>query len=224
MKKHGTLPPIEWFETVYSLPKKEDADFKDRSEFQIFYQDLWLPKAAGFQNFNPDIRDYRTAVMPMKVVGETKKFPHVSQESEGFALVIVKNCIAKWAYIIPEKLKDDEWEIPAYDKDKTDTHPYHKTLWSDGRTGQVKGGGWAPEAYDALNVYISKIKAFRKVDKANAWAVHKQMTHLLRSSKNITDDEPSKKRKRRGRAVEERVYNDVVDLSDVEYSDDEVAV
>jgi hypothetical protein len=215
------LPPIEWFETVYTLPKAGDADFTQRSEFQIFYQDLWLPKAAGFQNFNQNIRDYRTAVMPMKVAGETKKLPHVSQESEGFALVIVKNCSKKWGYIIPEKLRDDEWEIPAYDKDNSSTHDFHKTLWSDGRTGQVKGGGWAPEAYDALSEYINKIKAFRKADKVKGWAVHKEMTNLLRANKGITDAEPSNKRKRKGRAVEERVYNDVVDVSDVEYSDDE---
>jgi hypothetical protein len=50
------------------------------------------------------------------------------------------------------------------------------------------------------------------------------MTNLLRTNKNITDAEPSKKRKRKGRAVEERIYNDVVDVSDVEYSDDEVPV
>ena len=206
---------------MYKLPKTGDDDFKERSEFQIFYQDLWLPKAAGFQNFNPDIRDCRTAVMPMKVAGETKKLPHVSQESEGFALVIVKNCSKKWGYIIPKKIQDDEWEIPAYDKDNSSTHACHKTLWSDGRTGQVKGGGWAPEAYDALSEHINKIKAFRKVDKANGWAVHLAMTNLLRINKNITDAEPSKKRKRKGRAVEERVYNDVVDVSDVEYSDDE---
>ena len=84
-------------------------------------------------------------------------------------MVIVKNCHTKWSLIIPEKLKDDDWEIPAYDKDKLATHKFHKTLWSDGRTGQVKGGGWAPEAYDALSEYITKIKAFCKADKANGW-------------------------------------------------------
>jgi hypothetical protein len=85
----------------------------------------------------------------------------------------------------------------------------------------VKGGGWAPEAYDALSEYINRIKEFRKADKAKGWAVHEEMTNLLRTNKKITDTEPSKKRKRKGRAVEERIYNDVVDVSDVEYSDEE---
>ena len=47
------------------------------------------------------------------------------------------------------------------------------------------------------------------------------MLRLLREHKGITDAEPSRKRKRKNKNVVERVYTAVVELSDVDCSDDE---
>lgn len=222
-KKHKELPPVDWFEKVYELPKEGDHDYDKRKEFLVFYMDVWLPKAAGYENYKPEIRYYRKSIDYVTVPGDkpgdkNKKVPHVSHDSEAFGLLIYKNCRQKWTHIIPKKLEDEDWEIPAYDKDDGETHKYHTTLWSDGRNGQIKGGGWAPEAYDELSTYITTLKAFRKHDKQANWLVHGRMLEILRNDKGIQDDCPSRKRKRKSLAAA-RVYNDVVELSDVEYSD-----
>ena len=135
-------------------------------------------------------------------------------------MITIRNAHDKWHHILPKKCKDPDWEAPKYDKDNKDTHKYHATLWSDGRNGQVKGGGWAPEAYDELNAYIKKIHDFRKEDKANDWRVNKAFLALVRAKHNITADKPGNKRKRKSTATE-RVYTEVAELSDVAFSDDE---
>jgi hypothetical protein len=206
---------------VYRLPREDDKDVEKRTEFLVFYMDDWLVRVAGHENYKPEIRHYRMPVQTMEVAGETKKAQHISKESEGHGIVILKNCYSKWKVTIPQKLANSEWKVPEYNALDPNTHKYHQTRWSDGRNGQVKGGGWAPEAYDELSTQISRINAFRKEDKSNGWIVHRKMLEILRKANNVTEKEPTRKRKRRGRPVEERVYNDVVEMSDVEFSEDE---
>ena len=83
VKKHGTMPSLDLFKKVHELPKEGDADYQIRMEFLLFYLDLWLPKAAGFENFKPSIRHYRKMVDRMELPSG-KKVAHVSMESEGF--------------------------------------------------------------------------------------------------------------------------------------------
>lgn len=212
-KKHGSLPPVDWWEKVYEAISDLDTDMEVKGEFRLWYFEEWLPKAAGYQFYGPNIRYYKSPVAGIKIGNLPRKQSCVSQESEAFAILVIKNCYDKWEAICPKKIQDPDWEIPNWDKDDTDTHPYHKTLWSDGKTGQVKGGGWAPEAYDALSQILGKIKAFRKADKANGWKVHNEMLELLRSSKGITEAVPSNKRKR-STAKPKPVYNDIAEYSD----------
>ena len=84
----------------------------------------------------------------------------------------------------------------------------------------MKGGGWAPQAYDELTVCINKIKVFRQEDKANDWAINKSFLQLVRAASNVTAEEPGKNRKRKS-AAEQQVYNEVAELSDVGFSDDD---
>ena len=212
------MPPLEWFLKVYKIPEKTDEDYKVRMEFLIWYLDEWLPAAAGFESFKPDIRYYRK-IVDTKVLKSGEKVPHVTKESEAFAIVLYMNCMTKWSKIIPKKIQDPGWKIPPCDeKDKT-TYEHNNTRWSDGRSGQVKGGGWAPEAHDELTKHIERIYAIRKNDKATKWSLFTELLRLLREAKDITGEGPSKKRKRKSKVVVERVYNEVVELSDVECSD-----
>ena len=158
-------------------------------------------------------------IQPYKLKGEGK-VPHISQESEAFGLLTIKNAYKKWEAIIPKKIEDSDWEVPTCDRDDASTHKCHDTLWSDGRNGQVKGVGWAPPAYDQLTVYINKIKLFRQKDKANDWAINKSFLQLVRAASNVTAEEPGKNRKRKSAAAEQ-VYNEVAELSDVGFSDDD---
>ena len=184
------MPPLDFFKKVHELPKEGDADYQIRMEFLLFCLDLWLPKAAGFMNFKPSIRHHRKMVDRMELPSG-KKVAHVSTESEGFSWVVLENCHEKWTVIAPKQLEDPDWERPACDKRDETTWKCHTTKWSDGRSGQVKGGGWAPEACDALTVVLTRIHAIRKHDKSNGWPIHKEMLRLLREHKGITDAEPS---------------------------------
>ena len=87
-----------------------------------------------------DIKFFVMPIQPYKLKGEGK-VPHITQESEAFGLLTIKNAYKKWEAVIPKKIEDSDWVVPKYDKDDVSTHRYHDTLWSDGRNGQVKGGG-----------------------------------------------------------------------------------
>ena len=44
-KAHGKLPPLEWFEEVYTLAVDSNhAEFKDRKDFIVLCFGSWLPK------------------------------------------------------------------------------------------------------------------------------------------------------------------------------------
>ena len=221
-KKHNQLPPVDWFENVYTPAVPDNpAEFEVRREFMIFYYEQWLPKTTGgtlaYQH-NQEFKFFKMPIQPCKIPGEGK-VPYISQESEAFGLISIKNAYAKWEHILPKKCEDADWEAPKHDKDNADTHKCYDTLWSDGRNGQLKGGGWAPAAYDALTAYINKIKKFRQDDKAAKWATNKAFLTLVRAKHNITADKPDNKRRRQSKAAT-RVYNDVAELSDVAFSDD----
>ena len=247
-KDEGEMVPVEWLEKLYndlaSVVLNQNSEDDDSGEdtpelspedqqmlakkrrFVTWYFDVFLPKVSGYdENFKPEIRHYRLPVDPMKVVvnGTAQKVPHISEQNEGFGVVIIKNCHPKWTKIFSKRIEDPDFEIPAYDKDKPETHDYHTTLWSDGRTGQVKAGGWAPEAYDELSRQISRIHAFRKEDRATGYRCHRALHKIMREELGISGDGPSRKRRRRGRSVQVPVFNPVAEFSDVEFpdSDDE---
>ena len=62
-------------------------------------------------------------------------------ESEAFGRLMFENCRDKWIAIAPEKIKNEKWVIPGYDKKDNTTHKYHVTKYSDKNAGQVKGTG-----------------------------------------------------------------------------------
>ena len=221
------MPPLEWFDNPYHIPKEGDDDYGDftkRKAFVIWYCDYLLPVFGGAQNYKEDHRNYRMPVQLITIPGEVKKGAHVSKENEAFGRLAIRNCYEKWSHVLPEKVKDCDWPIPKYDKDNAETHKYHLTKWSDGRNGQIEGAGWEPEAYDVLNATISGIKKFRGEDKANGWVIHKRALDTLKTSKGIALEEkrPSKKRRRGGKTVKEKpTYSAIAHLSDDDFEDDE---
>ena len=187
-----------------------------KRELLLWYVDQMLPHMVGFEQYGPTVRRYKMPIAQVMINGSRK--PIVTVKSEAFGRVMFANCRPKWMEVLPKKLEDDDWVIPAYSKDDAATHPYHNTLWSQSRSGQVKGGGWLPGAYTKLNEYIESIKAFRKADHTNKWTVNKMILLVIRTEHGVKDKVHSRKRKR-GKAKAKVVeYEEIVDVSDDEYS------
>jgi hypothetical protein len=198
---------------VYNLPDSSDATYALKRRFLTWYANVWLVKCAGYEHYGPTVRPFKLAVSAKSLHGV--KVPIVAMESEAFGRLMYENCLVKWQHILAEKYKDDKWQIPLYDKDNAETHKYHQTKYSDKNTGQVKGAGWSPAAYDALTKHIQEVKAFRKEDKLKGYPIHKLCKDLIREEMKVTEEKYSLKRRRgvKGR-LPTPVYNDVVELSD----------
>ena len=220
-RKKQSMPPVEWFDAPYDLPPASHTTFDNRKEFLIWFWLHWLPAAGGASNWPFELRKFRLHVQPVnKVAGkEHLAGPHVTIEREAFATIVTKNCHSKWGHLVPKKIEDKDFEIPKYDEKIPDTHKWHKTLWSDGRNGQVKAAGWAPEAYDELNNEIKKVKGFRKTDKAAGWTKLKEVLQWVKIDQGIDlgQKEPSKK-KRKGTNADKPPpkYSKILCESDVE--------
>ena len=122
------------------------------------------------------------------------------------------------------KAANHKWKIPDYNKEKKETHKCHDTKWSDGRNGQVKGGGWAPKAFDALNAAITKVKNWRSEDKKKGWHDNKRALSLLKQHHQIPleESEPSKKRRRKDApALPPPTHAEVAQLSDSDCDDED---
>lgn len=216
-KKHDSLPTLEDIKNVYNLPEdEEDATYNYKKDLLIWYMDVYLPYAVGVENYGPTVRYWKLPISSMEVDGVRK--PLCPRQGEAMGMLLYHNCLPKWTHICPEKAKDWEWKAPDYVKDDPETHKYHITEWSDGKSGQVTGGGWKPDAYVQFNVYNQHIRKIRKDDKANGWAKLRQGLKLMRNEHGITTKKYSKKRGRSTKPTREApVYVDIEEMSD-EYS------
>jgi hypothetical protein len=185
----------------------------------IWYVDVLLPAMVGFDQYGPNIRRFKMIIDVVKVDG--KKKPRVTIKSEAFGWVTWENCYEKWRNIIPKKLDDFEWTAPAYDKDDEATHKWHVTKWSDCRSGQVPGGGWAPESFKKLNAHVKTILAFRKADHDDTpkWKMCEFALAEIRKKHEITAAEHSNKRRRKKAPVVVPVYEEIVDEVNDDFSD-----
>ena len=199
---------------VHVLPDPEDPSFAHKKKLLLWYCNNYLVKAAGYEHHGPSIRPYKMASQARRVNGVKKPIPVVSKESEAFGLFLFENCRSKWMHIVPEKVKNKKFEIPKYSKEDNETHKCHKTEWSDKNSGQVKGAGWTPDAFDAFNGCITYIHQLRKADKANGNKIHQYCKDLIREELGITGDKPSSKRKRGETKNPPPKYNEIVELSD----------
>jgi len=199
--------------TVYDLPDALDDTYARKKDLIIWYMDVYLPYAVGVENYGPTVRYWKLPINAMDVNGEKK--PICSRQGEAMGLLVYHNCLPKWEHIVPEKAKDCDWKAPDYDKEDERTHKWHVTEWSDGKSGQVPGGGWKPDAYVEFNNYNKHVRKFRKDDKANKWAKLKEGLRLIRAANEITSSKYTKKRNRSGKAKPAApTYVDIEEMSD----------
>jgi hypothetical protein len=203
---------------VWNLPELEDPNYEAKLELLIWYVDVLLPAMVGHDQYGPNIR--RFSMIVDKVTINNKKKPRVTVKSEAFGWVTWENCYDKWLNIIPKKNDDSDWVAPAYDKEDTSTHKWHVTKWSDQRSGQVPGGGWAPGAFTTLNARVKTILEFRRADHAAEpkWKMCKFALTQIRKKHKITEAAHSNKRKRKKTPAAMLVYEDIVDDVDDDFS------
>ena len=196
VKKFQRMPTLDDLKTVYDLPPDTDPKYNEKKDILLWYFDSYLPAAAGNKAYGPTVRYYKRSTKSVKIGG--LRLAVIPMQVEAFGILVFENCLPKWQHICPKKAEDPTWTVPKQKKDDPANDKYHVTKWSDGKIGQVQGGGWSQEGYDAFNHYLTHVSKIRADDKANSWTIHNFALQLMRTENGITEDAPapSKKRKR----------------------------
>lgn len=218
---NGWIPTLEEMETAWKLPPAptpEDSEAKKaayarKAKIFMFYVDSFLAQAAGFDDFGPSVRYYKMAVdkIELKEWGMDEMHVAVTSPTEAFALLMYNNCEAKWKAVLEWRKNNKKRKLPTFKKEDPRTHVYHCAKWSDSKTGQVKGGGWAPESVDCFNKYLLQVEKFRRRDGRKRHAMHKYALNMIRDTYEVTATSHSNKRKRaRKEAKPDIEYADVI--------------
>lgn len=226
--KYKDLPKLEEIEAVWDLKPPGDkpdganidelADYNTKKikyarqlEILTWYLDTYLPLAVGLEFWGPNIRPFKL-MTDMKVVSgdpSGKKKVLVTITSEAFGLLVYANCRDKWVADFTLKAGNKKAKIPKYDKDKPETHK-HQNKWSSSRTGQVQGGGWAPEALEYLNKQIAAIQKWRNEEAERGFVNYNFGKELICQAQQVTMDGQDDKNKKRKRAEEKAVESEAV--------------
>lgn len=208
------MPTVDEALTAWDNVETDDPNFKYKTEFLLFWADHYLPAAAGFDFFGPNIRRYHHPFEMRTVDG--KKKPLVSVGSEAFGILLLENCTDKWNHIVPNKVNDHDWKVPLYKQKDETTHKYHKTKYSDKHAGQVAGGGWSSSAFTRLNELQQAVLKSRKVDAKAGYPVAKLSLQLIRDTYKVSSLDHSTKRKRRKANPAPCKAVDVVEIEEIE--------
>ena len=191
---------VEDLKTVYELPADTDAKYDEKKRILLWYFDYYLPAAAGKEAYGPLTRYYKRSTKGCKVEGRAMAV--IPQEVEAFGLLVFENCWPKWQHICPKEAEDPSFSVTQLNRNNKANEKYFETKWTDGKTGQVQGGGWSQEGYNAYNDLIKHVSKIREDDKKNRWAVHELALELMRTEHGITEANPAPTKKRkRGKAA-----------------------
>lgn len=128
-----------------------------------------------------------------------KKKVLVTVTSEAFALLLWANSRDKWLADFKLKAGNKKAKIPKYNKDDQDTWK-HQNKWSNSRTGQIQGGGWAKEALVFFNTTIQNISKWRKDQQKDGYQAYKYGRELIKAAEGVvleaSASKGSKKRKK----------------------------
>lgn len=195
------MPTVDDLKTVYNLPPSTDDTYEEKKAVLLWYFDVYLPAAAGNDVYGPTVRYYKRSTKAIKVGG--KVMPVITLQVEAFGLLVFENCLPKWTHICPKKAQDGGWSIPTRSKNKPENEKYWVTKWTDGKTGQIQGGGWTQDGYDEFSAYVKHVSEVRSKDKEHGWAVHELALQLMREEHGITETNLAapKKRKRGGKVA-----------------------
>jgi hypothetical protein len=195
---------------------KMDMGHAESDALLTWYCDVYIPAAAGALHFGEKTRCYKTLVDVGPIGPNNEEKVLVPIMSEAFGLLCFENCREKWIATFEfKKAYGEKAKIPTGKKNPESAR--FKAKYSDSCDGQVKGGGWKPEAYTKFQEYIDLIKGLRAEDQAIAWTKHQYALSLVRNKHKVTLDSPQSAGKRRRKslvATEERPEVDDIVIID----------
>ena len=186
-------------------------------ELLTWYLDSYLPFAVGLEFWGPNIRPFHLLSDKIMVDGDPsgKEKVLVTVTSEAFGQLVYANCRDKWMHEFNyKKGKRKGAKVPKFDKQDKSTHVY-QNRWSSSRTGQLVGGGWAPEALNYFNLAIERLQKVREEEKKTGnqqFKIGRTLVQAINNTKLERDSssEGSKKRKKAGKGTVNKV--EVFDL------------
>ena len=127
-----------------------------------------------------------------------KKKVLVTVTSEAFALLLWANSRDKWLADFTLRASNKRAKIPKYNKDDQTTWK-HQNKWSNSRTGQIQGGGWAKDALVFFNTAIKDISKWRKEQEVTGYQSYMYGRELIKTAEGLvleaSDSNGGKKRK-----------------------------
>ncbi len=225
-KEFGRPLVLEDLESMRDpVPEDEKSEeYAEKTKLLTWYFDSWLPATAGIEHYSSSRRCYFKATDPVEGVAPGRpRVAHVPVHAEAMALVLLENCQSKWAHIVPEKVKNPNWKVPAYKKSDKSTHKYNSTKWSDSKTGRIENGGWDAGAIKAFAARLKELDDFRRADKKKRGkdSFYKRGLTLLRKKHGTTEKMPpgdGKKKRGKKRKATTALESLVLDIPDVEDS------
>ena len=210
-EKHGTLPTLEEFLTVWDVAyeqppgdgasaeeKKAYADSMERFEW---YVDKYLPRTCGNEFFGPTVRPCK--MVSDKILIEGTEYICVNVLTEAFGQVQYENSREKWLATFEWKKQhkfSNNKKVPQYNKNDASTNKF-KAKWSDSKEGQ--GTKWdAPLANQTLMMRKDTISKWRKNDKETGYIAQKMAMQICRKAQDW-DNKQAKVAKKGKRAREE---------------------
>ena len=204
--EHKSLPTQSELEHVWAIGEapedeandEEKAQYARKIDILTWYIDEWLPMVVGIEYWGPHLRPYHLMDDKMDMAAGLMRVL-VTITSEAFGYLIYANCRGKWVAGLQWKDTNPKIPCPVYNKKRPETHCY-RPVWSDSKSGQVKGGGWEKKAYTKYNKMITLVKEFRVSEEANGHEMMLFAQTLIKAVHEIPegDTEPPKKKRRTG--------------------------
>lgn len=172
----------------------------DQKSLLIWYFDRYLPAAARKEYWGDDVRYYKLYTDNMNLKGEMKVL--VTITSEAFGLLQLRNCGEKWKNIFVFKEQNGAKQKIPSKKNNPESKKY-KAEWTDPKIGQVKYGGWNPQAIEYMNDIVEYLVKLRGDDAANNNKNAKYYKEILRVANEIKDDDPKKNKRKKKKSLDE---------------------
>jgi hypothetical protein len=144
-------------------PEHPEINAENRSWLRWYWNDV-LPKVAGKDNWNTNIRHYHTPTTAF-IPGMVPRAKFIPAGTEAFVVLAVENSYTRW--VLEVELKNQGKSAKDIDEENV---PRHKTDWptkyTDQRAGKAVFGGWTTEARNRFEFLEHKIKK----DRSKTWA------------------------------------------------------
>jgi hypothetical protein len=187
--QHDSIPTVDDLLKVWDLCDQDlEEDGPEQQKMKalvIWYYDKWLPMVAG-QKYWGDKMRLNFKHIPsdkVKIYGEEEKVL-IPITTEAFGILVLDNCYDRWINTCEWKKDDPKRRVPKKGAESVQ----FGAKYTDSKVGQVKFGGWTPDAYTKFAEYIQKVQENRQADEANGWNRQKYARKLVLKEYNNGED------------------------------------